>query len=68
MRPYPPPANRDGAGDVILAVAVLSILLTAPLGAWAIAVTGDRVLAVAPAGIHDARNAVIESDGGTENY
>ena len=31
-------------GDTILAVAVLSILLTAPLGAWAISVVGKRVL------------------------
>ena len=56
---------NTGPGDVILAVAVLSIVLTAPLGAWAIQVTGDRVLAVAPASIHDARDAVRESDGGT---
>ncbi len=33
-----------GAGEVILAVAVLSILLTAPLGAWAITIVGNRVL------------------------
>ena len=33
-------------GEIILAVAVLSILLTAPLGAWAISVVGNRVLAV----------------------
>lgn len=59
---------NTGAGDVILAVAVLSIVLTAPLGAWAIAVAGDRILAVAPVEIHDARSAVIESDGGTESY
>ncbi len=55
-----------GPGEVILAVAVLSIVLTAPLGAWAIQVTGDKVLAVAPASIHDDRDAVLESDGGTE--
>ena len=36
----------------------------APLGAWAISVTGDRVLQVALAGIHDARDAVKESEGG----
>ena len=47
----------------ILAVAVLSIVLTAPLGAWAISITGDRVLSVAPPEIHDARDAVIESEG-----
>jgi CBS domain-containing protein len=33
-----------GPGQVILAVAVLSILLTAPLGAWAIAYAGNRIL------------------------
>lgn len=32
------------AGEVILAVAVLSILLTAPLGAWAISFTGKKWL------------------------
>ena len=55
---------ETGAGEIILAVAVLSIVLTAPLGAWAISVTGDRVLQVAPAGILDARYAVKESEGG----
>ena len=55
---------ETGAGEIILAVAVLSIVLTAPLGAWAISVTGDRVLQVAPAGIHDARDVVKESEGG----
>jgi NhaP-type Na+/H+ or K+/H+ antiporter len=60
-------ASMDtGPGEVILAVAVLSILLTAPLGAWAIVVTGERVLKVAPPSVHDARDAVIESKGGTE--
>jgi NhaP-type Na+/H+ or K+/H+ antiporter/CBS domain-containing protein len=33
-----------GPGQVILAVAVLSILLTAPVGAWAITFVGNRVL------------------------
>ena len=47
----------------ILAVAVLSIVLTAPLGAWAISITGDRALSVAPPEIHDARDAVFESEG-----
>lgn len=38
-------AGMDAApGQLILAIAVLSILLTAPLGAWAIAVTGERLL------------------------
>ncbi len=31
-------------GQVILAVAVLSILLTAPVGAWAISLSGNRIL------------------------
>ncbi|MCH7555809.1 MAG: sodium:proton antiporter, partial [Proteobacteria bacterium] len=55
-----------GPGEIILAVAVLSILLTAPLGAWAIAITGERVLEVAPPSIHDARDAVIESEDNPE--
>ena len=38
---------ETGPGEVILAVAVLSILLTAPLGAWAIVFTGERTLKVA---------------------
>ncbi len=37
-----------GPGEVILAVAVLSIVLTAPLGALAISSVGDRVLTPAP--------------------
>jgi NhaP-type Na+/H+ or K+/H+ antiporter len=38
-------AGMDTApGEIILAVAVLSIILTAPLGAWAIAVVGERAL------------------------
>lgn len=50
-------------GEIILAVAVLSILLTAPIGAWAIALTGDRVLKIAEKPEHDALDAVIESEG-----
>jgi NhaP-type Na+/H+ or K+/H+ antiporter len=38
------------SGDIILAVAVLSILLTAPLGAIGIQVTGDRWLEREPKG------------------
>ncbi len=52
-----------GPGQVILAVAVLSIVLTAPLGAWAISAAGDKILEVAPPNVHDARDAVIESEG-----
>ena len=53
-----------GPGEVILAVAVLSIVLTAPLGAWAISITGDKILVVGPPDVHDALDAVIESEGG----
>jgi len=54
-------------GEIILAVAVLSIVLTAPLSAWAISIIGERVLRVGPESIHDARDAVIESKGSEEN-
>jgi len=50
-------------GEIMLAVAVLSILLTAPLGAWAITLTGNRVLQVAPPSVHEAFDAVVESQG-----
>jgi solute carrier family 9B (sodium/hydrogen exchanger), member 1/2 len=33
-----------GPGEIILAIAVLSILLTAPVGAWMISLVGNRVL------------------------
>ncbi|KGO15035.1 potassium transporter [Clostridium botulinum] len=39
-----PLANGVGAGDIILAIAVLSILITAPLGAIAINLSGPRLL------------------------
>jgi len=35
---------NTGPGELILAIAVLSIILTAPLGAWAISFVGNRVL------------------------
>ena len=35
---------NTGPGEIILAVAVLSVLLTAPLGAFAISLTGERWL------------------------
>ncbi len=54
-------------GEVILATAVLSILLTAPIGAWAIAFTGNRVLEVAPSSFDDSRQAAIESQPHAEN-
>ncbi|MEE8394267.1 MAG: cation:proton antiporter, partial [Rhodospirillales bacterium] len=53
-----------GPGEIILAVAVLSILLSAPLGAWAIQFTGERTLKVAPPSVRDARDAAMESEGG----
>lgn len=37
-----------GPGETILAAAALSILLTAPLGAWAIRLVGERVLEEEP--------------------
>lgn len=51
-----------GPGEIILAVAVLSILLTAPLGAWAIAIAGERWLEPGPPSAHGARDAAIESE------
>ena len=50
-----------GPGEVILAVAVLSIVLTAPAGAWAIAALGERVLRVAPEPERDAYDAAVAS-------
>lgn len=58
-------AGMDVApGELILAVAVLSIILTAPAGAWAIAALGRRVLEIAPETERDAYDAAIESDSG----
>ncbi|HJP23032.1 MAG TPA: cation:proton antiporter [Alphaproteobacteria bacterium] len=51
-----------GPGEVILAVAVLSIVLTAPLGAWATEVSGRRWLEVAPPSVHEAMDAALESE------
>ena len=50
-------------GQVILAVAVLSILLTAPAGAWAITIAGNRILKIAPLdspGHHGAKGMTPE--------
>ncbi|MHC4553311.1 MAG: cation:proton antiporter domain-containing protein, partial [Planctomycetota bacterium] len=56
-------AGMDTApGEIILAAAVLSIVLTAPAGAWAISLMGDRFLKVSPQAQYDAYNAVIESN------
>ncbi len=54
-------------GEIILAVAVLSIILTAPLGAWAIAIAGERWLKVASSSVHDADDAAVESEGVTRS-
>jgi NhaP-type Na+/H+ or K+/H+ antiporter len=54
------------AGDMILTVAVMSILYTAPLGAWAISSVGGRVLEVAPGEIDDSRKAAIESEANVD--
>ncbi len=54
-------------GEIILAVAVLSIVLTAPAGAWAIAAMGNRVLAVAPESVHQAYDAATQSGADDED-
>lgn len=48
-------------GQVILAVAVMSIVFTAPLGALAIKLVGERVLEPAPETSHAALDALSES-------
>lgn len=53
---------NTGPGEIILAMAVLSVILTAPLGAWAIDIVGNRVLAVAPESAHDSYDAAVESN------
>ncbi len=55
--------GRDPApGNVILAVAVLSILFTAPLGAWMIVWAGPRLLTIDEPEEHVALDAVRESN------
>ena len=49
------------AGEVILAVAVLSIMVTAPLGAVAIKLAGERALALPGGDEHAAMDALQES-------
>ena len=57
-------AGMDTApGEIILAAAVLSIILTAPAGAWAIALLGERVLDISTDTTDNAAyNAAIESN------
>ena len=52
-------------GEVMLAVAVLSILITAPIGAIAIKCIGERVLEPGDSSEHEARDAALESAGRT---
>ncbi|MEA2069126.1 MAG: cation:proton antiporter [Verrucomicrobiota bacterium] len=52
---------QTAPGNVILAVAVMSIILTAPLGALAIKLVGERVLAPDPEASPEALNAASES-------
>ncbi|MFP4511135.1 MAG: cation:proton antiporter [Spirochaetaceae bacterium] len=59
-------AGMDTApGELILAIAVLSIILTAPAGAWAIQALGKRVLEIAPDSEPDASDAAIAGDTGS---
>jgi len=48
-------------GELILAIAVMSILLTAPLGAFLISWSGRRLLPVSP-GLSSATTAALESE------
>lgn len=50
-----------GPGEVILAVSVLSIVFTAPIGALAIKLVGERVLTCSPADEHAALDALSDS-------
>jgi NhaP-type Na+/H+ or K+/H+ antiporter len=52
-------------GEIILAVAVLSILLTAPLGAWLIVFFGNRWLERTDPKAFPAYQAAVESEGET---
>jgi NhaP-type Na+/H+ or K+/H+ antiporter/predicted transcriptional regulator len=48
-------------GEIILATAVLSIILTAPLGAWAISYSGNKILEVEPC-CGDKEHAMTRED------
>jgi solute carrier family 9B (sodium/hydrogen exchanger), member 1/2 len=49
-------------GDTILATAVLSIILTAPLGAWAMELLSGRLLTIDQSGRRESFDAALESD------
>ena len=53
-------------GEVILTMAVLSILLTAPTGAWGIIFSGNRILEVDERAETDSFRAAIESEADTD--
>jgi NhaP-type Na+/H+ or K+/H+ antiporter len=53
-------------GQTILAVAVMSIILTAPVGAWAIAWAGRNLLTVSPESGFSSSYAAVESDAAFE--
>jgi len=53
-------------GQTILAVAVMSIILTAPVGAWAIAWAGRNLLTVSPESGFSSSFAAVESDAAFE--
>ena len=48
-------------GEIILAISVLSIVVTAPLGALAIKWVGESALSSAPEDVHGAQDALLES-------
>jgi hypothetical protein len=52
---------NTGPGEIILALAVMSIVLTAPTGAWAISTLGRRILTVSDEATHDAYDAAMEA-------
>ncbi len=56
-----------GPGEIILALAVLSIAATAPLGAWGMSALGRRVLEIAPETERDAYDAALESNTGVSD-
>ena len=56
-------AGMDPApGELILAIAVLSIVLTAPTGAWAISALGARFLEIEPRKVPQNANHPLEKD------